>query len=395
MAVKEVAAKKPEAGLPKGWSMVRFDEIAQLVNDRVDNPAEAGVERYVGLEHLDPESLKIRRWGAPTDVEAQKLRFQPGDIIFGKRRAYQRKLSVADFEGICSAHAMVLRARTETVVKDFLPFFMQSDTFFDRALAISVGSLSPTINWKTLASQQFAIPSKDEQRRIANILWGVDEVVLRSEDIIGSAIQLKKAILANINKSASPPLVEIGKYSEYVTSGSRGWAQYYSSQGSIFIRVTNLTREHTDIDLTDIQYVSPPDSAEGVRTRVEAGDILISITADLGRIGVVPEGFPEAYMNQHVALTRLNPKEMNPYFVAYYLLSAEGQKQFRTLNDAGAKAGMNLQNIRKLKVPQIDLSEQNELVGQVLLLDKNIRQTREHLEVQTKLKKKLISLLEP
>jgi restriction endonuclease S subunit len=395
LAVKEVAAKKPEAGLPKGWSMVRFDEIAQLVNDRVDNPAEAGVERYVGLEHLDPESLKIRRWGAPTDVEAQKLRFQPGDIIFGKRRAYQRKLSVADFEGICSAHAMVLRARTETVVKDFLPFFMQSDTFFDRALAISVGSLSPTINWKTLASQQFAIPSKDEQRRIANILWGVDEVVLRSEDIIGSAIQLKKAILANINKSASPPLVEIGKYSEYVTSGSRGWAQYYSSQGSIFIRVTNLTREHTDIDLTDIQYVSPPDSAEGVRTRVEAGDILISITADLGRIGVVPEGFPEAYMNQHVALTRLNPKEMNPYFVAYYLLSAEGQKQFRTLNDAGAKAGMNLQNIRKLKVPQIDLSEQNELVGQVLLLDKNIRQTREHLEVQTKLKKKLISLLEP
>src|SRR5512137_754582 len=85
------------------WHTVRFGEMADSITDRVDIPAESGVERYVGLEHLDPESLKIRRWGAITDVEATKLRFQPGDIIFGRRRAYQRKVAVADFEGICSA----------------------------------------------------------------------------------------------------------------------------------------------------------------------------------------------------------------------------------------------------------------------------------------------------
>jgi hypothetical protein len=90
--------------------------MAENITDRVDNPSEAGVERYVRLEHLDPESLKIRRWGSPEDVGASKLRFKPGDIIFGKRRAYQRKLAVAEFEGICSAHAMVLRAREETVL---------------------------------------------------------------------------------------------------------------------------------------------------------------------------------------------------------------------------------------------------------------------------------------
>jgi restriction endonuclease S subunit len=178
LAVKEnkiVRAAAP-AVLSEEWRVVRFDEMAQLVNDRIDDPSKAGVERYVGLEHLDPESLKLRRWGSPNDVEAQKLRFQPGDIIFGKRRAYQRKLAVADFEGICSAHAMVLRAREETVVKEFLPFFMQSDTFFERALSISVGLLSPTINWKTLASQQFAIPPKNEQHRIAEILGAADEL---------------------------------------------------------------------------------------------------------------------------------------------------------------------------------------------------------------------------
>jgi len=154
----------------KEWKTHRFDEMAVMVRDKIDNPAEADVDRYVGLEHLDSDSLKIRRWGAPTDVEATKLCFKAGDIIFGRRRVYQRKLAVADFDGICSAHAMVLRAKAETVLPEFLPFFMQSDLFMDRALEISVGSLSPTINWKTLAQQEFALPPLDEQRRIAEVL---------------------------------------------------------------------------------------------------------------------------------------------------------------------------------------------------------------------------------
>lgn len=153
-----------------GWTRVRFDQIATQINDRVDNPAEAGVERYVGLEHLDPDSLRIRRWGEPSDVESTKLRFQPGDIIFGKRRVYQRKVAVADFEGICSAHAMVLRAKTGAVLPEFLPFFMQSDLFMERALSISVGSLSPTINWKALAAEEFLLPPIQEQARLVEVL---------------------------------------------------------------------------------------------------------------------------------------------------------------------------------------------------------------------------------
>jgi len=102
--------------------MVRFDEIVESIVERI-HPSEAETEYYVGLEHLDSESLKIRRWGTPEDVNATKFRFWPGDIIFGKRRCYQRKLAVAEFEGICSAHAMVLRAKEDKVDKNFLPFF--------------------------------------------------------------------------------------------------------------------------------------------------------------------------------------------------------------------------------------------------------------------------------
>tara|TARA_R110002111_G_scaffold248775_3_gene312598 strand:+ start:5554 stop:6816 length:1263 start_codon:yes stop_codon:yes gene_type:complete len=181
--------------LPKGWRMVRFDEIAESVNERV-NPAETDLDVYVGLEHLDPESLKIRRWGTPDDVTGQKLRFRVGDIIFGKRRAYQRKLAIADCDGICSAHAMVLRAKTELVEPDFLPFFMQSDMFMERAVDISVGSLSPTINWKTLRIQEFPLPPKDEQRRLVEILTASNAILHSRYRVISDLLELRKSILA-------------------------------------------------------------------------------------------------------------------------------------------------------------------------------------------------------
>ena len=153
----------------KETQLFRFDQMAVQVKDKVE-PEEADVDRYVGLEHIDPESLKIRRWGEPSDVESSKILFRSGDVIFGKRRAYQRKLAVADFDGICSAHAMVLRPKTDVALEQFLPFFMQSDIFMDRAVKISVGGLSPTINWRDLAKEEFALPPLEEQRRIAEVL---------------------------------------------------------------------------------------------------------------------------------------------------------------------------------------------------------------------------------
>lgn len=156
--------------LKPGWKIWRFEQMVTNVNVRIENPSESGMEHYVGLEHLDSNSLKIRRWGTPDDVEASKLMFKKGDIIFGRRRAYQRKLGVAEFDGICSAHAMVLRAKPGVVLPEFLPLYMQSDLFMSRAVDISVGSLSPTINWKTMAAQEFALPHTSEQSKIVEIL---------------------------------------------------------------------------------------------------------------------------------------------------------------------------------------------------------------------------------
>ena len=178
----------------KQTQLFRFDQMAVQVKDKIDNPAEADVDRYVGLEHIDPESLKIRRWGETTDVESSKIIFKSGDIIFGKRRAYQRKLAVADFDGICSAHAMVLRPKTHVVLEEFLPFFMQSDIFMDRAVKISVGGLSPTINWSDIAKEEFALPPLEEQQRIAEALQASEGSIRRHHDLSGKAFELWRSL---------------------------------------------------------------------------------------------------------------------------------------------------------------------------------------------------------
>jgi type I restriction enzyme, S subunit len=158
------------------WSVVSFGDIAQNIVERAD-PAHTDADVYVGLEHLDSDTLHLHRWGRPADVIGEKLVFKKGDIIFGKRRAYQRKLALAEFDGICSAHAMVLRPKPERVWPDFFPFFLQSDVFMNRAIEISVGSLSPTINWGTLRIQEFTLPPIEEQKRIVEVLWAADDVL--------------------------------------------------------------------------------------------------------------------------------------------------------------------------------------------------------------------------
>jgi hypothetical protein len=175
-----------------GWTRMAFGEFAESIGERAE-PRDAQEEIYVGLEHLDPKCLHIRLWGKGSDVTGTKLRFRKGDIIFGRRRAYQRKLAVAEFDGICSAHAMVVRARPDKVLPEFLPFLMMSDRFMNRAVEISVGSLSPTINWTTLKLEEFDLPPLDQQRRIAETLWAVDEAESANAVLVESLNQVRRA----------------------------------------------------------------------------------------------------------------------------------------------------------------------------------------------------------
>ena len=291
--------------------------------------------------------------------------------------------------------------------KDFLFYLLCSSSARQAIKSCGRGTTVKMLDMKDIEKLRFSVPSLPEQKKIASILTSVDEVIENTQKQIDKLQDLKKATmnelltkgightdfkdseLGRIPKSWA--ISNVGKLAEFVTSGSRGWSQYYSSEGSLFIRIGNLTRDHVNLKFDDIQLVEPPSGGEGTRTKVKLGDILVSITADLGVIGVVNENLGEAYVNQHVCLIRLEPaKDINPRWVAHFLSGHAGQKQFEKKNDGGAKAGLNLPTVRSVLVPLPSLSEQNQAVRFLDKLDSDIVMKQNKHEKHKALKKSLM-----
>jgi type I restriction enzyme S subunit len=198
--LKDLFSEKQQFGnhlKAKDFEIVKFDKIAINISERVE-PKKTELTTYVGLEHLDADNLKIERTGTPDDVIGTKLKIYKGDIIFGKRRAYLRKVAVSHFDGIASAHSMILRANEKNIEKDFLPYFMQSDTFMSRAVQISEGSLSPTIKNKTLAVQEFILPKKEKQKELITVFKQFDTTMEQLKQQRTTLKNLKQKLLNEI-----------------------------------------------------------------------------------------------------------------------------------------------------------------------------------------------------
>lgn len=254
------------------------------------------------------------------------------------------------------------------------------------------------VYWSVFENLEVRLPPLGEQRRIAAILASVDHAIEATQAVIDQLQIVKKAMMAELLTRGLPgqhtrwkqteigevpqewEVVPLGDLSIFVTSGSRGWAQFYSEDGALFIRIANLERGTTRLDLGSRQYVRLPEgTAEGVRTRVASGDLLISITADLGIVGLVPVNFGEAYINQHIALVRLNKERVYPAYVANVLAGGVGQNQVRRLNDGGTKAGLNLSSVRQLMIPLPPLGEQAALVEPIETIEDRLAVERDAL----------------
>jgi len=175
------------SSLKEGWQIVKFGEIAREAKRSTKTAIEDGLEFYVGLEHLDPQSLRIQRKGViAEDSPSFTRRFKAGQILFGKRRCYQKKAAVADFEGICSGDIIVMEAIPGKILSELLPFIVQSDMFFDWAERTSSGSLSPRTKWKSLAIQEFPLPPLERQKEILEVLEKVEKTGLKYDNLKSS-----------------------------------------------------------------------------------------------------------------------------------------------------------------------------------------------------------------
>ncbi len=230
---------------------------------------------------------------------------------------------------------------------------------------------------KELNKLELQVPILSEQNRIAGILSKIEQVIsLRSMEIQRLDDLIKARFVEMFgDPKINPkeyPVHELSEYIIFLTSGSRGWAQYCVDDGKEwFITIKNVKDCHITTD--NMQPVNAPDNAEARRTKVQEGDLLISITADLGRTGVVTKEIADhgAYINQHLTCIRLNTKELEPLYVSYFMESPAGKDQFASKNQSAVKAGLNFNSINTLKLLVPPKEDQQAYLNFVAQVDKS------------------------
>lgn len=304
----------------------KFSEIAFNSTEK-KKPVDEDKYTYLGLEHLDSDSIYVTRYGADVAPKGDKLIMKKGDVLFGKRRAYQKKVAIAPFDGIFSAHGMVLRPKEDVIDKDFFPMFIKSDYFLDAAIKISVGSLSPTINWRDLKELKFELPSLEEQRKLAEVLWAIYDMKEKYKKLILATDELVKSQFIGM---FGDTLTERSAYNVAPLSsvfdkpqGGEWGKEDHDNTGVPVLRTTNFTDEGI-IDFSDVATrIIPLDKVE--KKSLSKGDILIeksggSSDKPVGRV-VYFESDDNTYLNNNfTAKLHLNGIfDLNPFYVFKFM----------------------------------------------------------------------------
>ena len=380
------------------WESFPFEKIAHRISETVD-PNTTSLEVYVGLEHIDAEDIHIRRFGNPSDVKGGKLKCYPGDVIFGKRRAYQRKAAIVEFEGICSAHAFVFRANSDIIDPKLFPFFLHSDQFMHRMVDISVGGLSPTINWGNLKGEEFLLPPKSEQARLAELLWAMDEVI---EAEIKNKYKYEQFYKRYLYDATSGKLSsEISKWKEHSFgklgesfNGLSGKTKKDFGEGAPFVNYLNVFR-NSKVNPEQVDYVNI--GANEKQNELKYGDILLTGSSEtpheVGMSSVVLDELSGYYLNSFCFGFRL--KDFDTFWPEYarFLFRGEDVRKFMFRHAQGSTR-FNLSKITvksRLKLFLPPINEQKEIAERLDKMEENVLKFESKISSSQSLQKSLIN----
>ena len=309
--------------------------------------------------------------------------------LIGRQGALCGNVNLASGKFHATEHAVVVQPKIEMNVH-WLYYALNAMNLGQYA----TGAAQPGLAVSKLETLSIEIPNISEQNKIAQTLYKVEQLVNFRKQQLAKLDELVKARFVEMFGDAklnpnNLPCCSLSEYIVFLTSGSRGWSQYFTDSGEYFITIKNV--KNCKITLQDVQCVTPPDNAEAKRTRVQENDLLISITADLGRTGIVTKEIAEhgAYINQHLTCIRLKQDKLNPLYVAYYMESDAGKEQFIAKNQSAVKAGLNFNAINSLKLMVPPLSLQNEFAAFVERVDQQ-KQTVQQSLVKLELMKKAL-----
>lgn len=407
--------------VPKHWPVLPNRALFTEVKDR-NCPDEQMLSVTISkgvIRQADLLSNSSKKDSSNENKTAYKL-VRPGDIAYNKMRAWQGAVGVSEHIGIVSPAYIVVRPRNEQNSRYF-HYLLRTPAFAKEAERWSYGITSD--QW-SLRHEDFkriycSVPPKDEQTSIVRFLDNTDRLIRRyihdKKKLIGLLNEQKQGIIhQTVTRGLDPDVrlkpsnVEwLGDVPEHwkvttlrrlvlhVTSGSRGWAEFYRDEGDLFLQSGNLGRNMA-LNMSFVQRVQPPLGSEGVRTKVQRDDLLICITGALtGNVVLVDVDLPTAYVNQHVALVRPKKNQVLPRFIAYCLHSRIGQSQFKTTEYGGTKQGLGLDDVKNVWVPIPTYSEQENLVKaldlQLSNLNEAVRRIQHEIDLIREYRTRLIT----
>ena len=371
-------------------SSYKFDEIAYNITAK-RTPCESDMEHYIGLEHLETGNLYVSNYGSKVPIKGDKLIMKTGDILLGKRNAYLRRAAIAPHDGLFSAHGMILRPKIDVIDEDFFPFFIASDYFFDEIIRISVGGLSPTINWKDLKELQFNLPSLEEQKALANKLWAAYSLKESYKRLIKATDEMVKSQFIEMFGN-----YEMNANFGDLFSSARNGANIKQGTISGGIPITRFeTISEGEINRDKMGYAGIVDNTYS-SYYLQDGDILVSHINSMKHIGkcTLYQRINDETIIHGMNLLCLRPYKdiVNPQYVTYLLRSSIMRKLILDITKPAVnQASFTVKDLCKLKVMLPPISEQEEFVAIVDQADKSKFELRKSIEAIDTVIKSLIN----
>lgn len=388
------------------WTTVAFGDVVKKVTDKVD-PEESGLERYVAGEHMDTDDLRIRRWGEIGDDylgPAFHMRFKPGQVLYGSRRTYLRKVALADFEGITANTTYVLESKDpEILLPELLPFIMQTETFHEHSKRESKGSVNPYVNFSDLAWYEFALPPLEEQRRIAEVLQAVVKTLNCTQQITTATDTAYLAALKDFFNCATGPepadgissiagsskwrwrrvdemfSLQLGKMSSKKAREGEGHAKYIKNNNVLW----------GEFSLDDLPTMSF-NERERDKFSLEPGDLLVCEGGEIGRAAIWSGDREDIYYQK--ALHRLRPiiPEASTRFFMHYLRACSVNGILNRIATGGTILHLPRERLAELRLPFPSVSEQARLLDILESLQQSLQESKRRSDHLKRLKNALV-----
>ena len=354
--------------------IAKFGDIAELIQDRIA-PKEDNTGNYIGLENLPSESLLITTWQSDVIPDSDKFLFKKGDVLFARRRAYQKKVGVAPFDGIISTDGMVFRPKPN-IYGSLLPFIVKSDHFMNYAINNSAGTMSPRVKWKDLQNCEIKIPENELQKKYSDLLWHLENTIILLNERLTILDQLVKSRFIEMFSACNKvPLTELAD----ITMGQSPDSSAYNDQG-IGVPFYQGKTEFTDTFVTVNKYCSKP------KKMAKEMDILMSVRAPVGAVNLTSQACCIGR-----GLAAITPKKDRTDVLFLFNALKTMEQQISDMGVGSTFTAISKDDLMKIKIPVAPVSLQNQFSSFVKQVDKSKFELQKHLDDTKRLQKALIN----